>query len=88
MARPATASWARRSLADVVPSLALGISKQLLMLNAAVIEEVLQVDHGLAVRIWEFLLWPPPDGTLEGLDGVTPALADEIRKRLVVPVQE
>lgn len=53
-----------------------------------VIEEVLQVDRALAIRILEFLQWPAADARLEALEGVTPELAAEIREKLIVPGQE
>jgi hypothetical protein len=49
-----------------------------------VVEEVLQVDRDLAIRIWEFLQFNPASDTLESLEGVTPDLADRIRQSFII----
>jgi hypothetical protein len=50
----------------------------------SVIEEVLAVDQTLAITIWEFLHGHRPDQALETLEGVTPDLAAEIRRRFII----
>lgn len=49
-----------------------------------VVQEVLQIDRALAARIWKFLFFRSSPGHLEDLEGVTPELAAEIRRKLVV----
>jgi hypothetical protein len=52
-----------------------------------VVQELLQVDPTLAFRIWEFFRWPPANGSLEALEGVTPELASKIRSMFVLPAE-
>jgi hypothetical protein len=50
----------------------------------SVVQEILQIDRSLAIRIWEFLQWSHDGATLETLEGVDAELADRIRARLII----